>query len=198
MADVFFTSDLHFFHRNIIRYSNRPFADLAEMHKGLVERWNAKVPERDSVVYVLGDFGFAKTDFLRPLVQELNGRIKIVPGNHDDKHTLRELVAEGLIDVLPQYVELKQKGFKIPMCHFPLLSWNRSHYGAPHLHGHCHGTLEFNPAIKRLDVGIDARPQKDYVPWSWQEIVDTLELTNEPQNSSNERSASRHEQRPGN
>ena len=53
----FFTSDTHFGHRNIIEYCNRPFKDVVEMDKILVQKYNYLVQEND-IVYFLGDIGF--------------------------------------------------------------------------------------------------------------------------------------------
>ena len=52
---LFFTSDLHLGHANIIRYCDRPFANVGEMDAELIRRWNETVGEED-VVYFLGDF----------------------------------------------------------------------------------------------------------------------------------------------
>ena len=55
MSKIFFTSDLHFGHKNIIKFDNRPFFDVSDMNKELIKRWNNKVT-KDDVVYVCGDF----------------------------------------------------------------------------------------------------------------------------------------------
>lgn len=57
MPNVFFTSDLHFGHKNIIRFDNRPFFSVEEMDKTLIENWNRKV-SADDTVYVLGDISW--------------------------------------------------------------------------------------------------------------------------------------------
>jgi calcineurin-like phosphoesterase family protein len=54
MEKVFFTSDTHFGHANIIKYCGRPFASVEEMNRELIARWNAVVGPRDTV-YHLGD-----------------------------------------------------------------------------------------------------------------------------------------------
>ena len=76
-----FTSDLHFGHRNVIPYCNRPFKDVEEMHKGLIEIWNNTVQEGD-LVYVLGDFSLNKK-YSREILPLLKGNKILVPGNHD-------------------------------------------------------------------------------------------------------------------
>jgi calcineurin-like phosphoesterase family protein len=55
MTQIFFTSDTHFNHEVIIRYSQRPFADLSEMTEILVRNWNDRVGPGD-IIYHLGDF----------------------------------------------------------------------------------------------------------------------------------------------
>lgn len=54
MSKIYFTSDLHFGHENVIRFDDRPFASVEEMDAELIRRWNAKV-DRGDLVYVLGD-----------------------------------------------------------------------------------------------------------------------------------------------
>lgn len=54
---IYFTSDLHFGHRNVIRFDNRPFSSVEEMDAALIERWNQKVSNEDAV-YVLGDLSW--------------------------------------------------------------------------------------------------------------------------------------------
>ena len=49
---VFFTSDLHIGHKNIIEYSHRPFSNIEEMNETLIDNWNKTVPE-DGIVFDL-------------------------------------------------------------------------------------------------------------------------------------------------
>ena len=51
----YYISDLHIGHENILRFDNRPFADVNEMNNKLIENWNARVCS-DDTVYILGDF----------------------------------------------------------------------------------------------------------------------------------------------
>ena len=52
---VYFTADLHFYHKNIITATNRPFSNEDEMNRVLIQNWNNKVSFNDNV-YILGDF----------------------------------------------------------------------------------------------------------------------------------------------
>jgi calcineurin-like phosphoesterase family protein len=163
---MFFTSDHHFNHTNIIRHSNRPFSSLEEMHEQLVSRWNSAVSPRD-VVYHLGDFALSWGKKHDGVVEELlrvcNGRKTLIVGNHDKKAVLRSNLWEAVVP----YHELKiglggVHKQRIVMCHYALRTWNQMHRGAWMLHGHSHGSLT-DVGGKTLDVGVDCH---NYTPIS--------------------------------
>ncbi len=79
---VFFIADTHFGESNIIRYENRPFADVYEMDARLISRWNSAVGSED-VVYHLGDFSIEGRE--SEILSKLNGIKHLVKGNHDFK-----------------------------------------------------------------------------------------------------------------
>ncbi len=81
---IFFTSDMHYGHRNIIRYCGRPFADVDEMRETMVARWNEVVQPQDTV-YVLGDFSLDERQ-LRDVLPRLPGEKHLILGNHDLCH----------------------------------------------------------------------------------------------------------------
>lgn len=79
--EIFFTSDNHFGHINIIRYCNRPFRDAEEMNETMIANWNSLVSEED-VVFNLGDFFFSEK-LISSILPKLNGKIVWILGNHD-------------------------------------------------------------------------------------------------------------------
>lgn len=79
---AWFTSDLHFGHKNIVKYENRPFNDVDEMNRALVDRWNRTVGPGDTV-WIIGDFAMGKIVDNLPIAKDLNGEKLLVPGNHD-------------------------------------------------------------------------------------------------------------------
>lgn len=164
---IFFTSDTHFGHKNIIKYCDRPYKSVKEMDAGLIAKWNAKVPE-DGVVYHLGDFAFADTDRWWQLTSFLNGDIRFIVGNHDQRSIPH--VREAF-DWVKNYHEMWIGGRKIVLSHYPFMVWNGAHRGAWMLHGHCHGSLE-KSSTTRLDVGVDTHP--DLEPYSWAEVEKIL------------------------
>ena len=46
---VWFTSDTHFGHKNVIPYCNRPWETVEEMNEALINNWNSVVKENDIV-----------------------------------------------------------------------------------------------------------------------------------------------------
>ena len=71
--NCWFTSDLHFGHKNIIKYANRPFANVEEMNAALIKNWNELVKPED-YVYVLGDVSFMRMKDTLNILQQLNGK----------------------------------------------------------------------------------------------------------------------------
>ncbi len=77
-----FTSDTHFNHANVIVYCSRPFCDVEEMNRAMIERWNARVG-KDDTTYHLGDFALSNKARIAEFRRALNGRIVLILGNHD-------------------------------------------------------------------------------------------------------------------
>lgn len=82
MSKTFFIGDTHFNHTNIIRYCNRPFADVEEMNAALIANWNSVVSDNDLVIHV-GDIGMGNKEVITNLVAQLKGRKWLIMGNHD-------------------------------------------------------------------------------------------------------------------
>jgi len=155
---IWFTSDTHYGHANVIKYCNRPFETVEEMDNILIANYNSRVMPNDTV-YHLGDFSLGR-DADR-ILQRLNGRIHLILGNHDK---LKPYVRD-MFESVSAYKEITEYDTKIVMCHYAFRVWNKSHHGSWNLHGHSHGNL---PAIgKQLDVGVDSH---NYFPISLSEV----------------------------
>lgn len=79
---VYFIADTHFGHANIIKYEGRPFANVSEMDKMLIQNWNTVVSESDEI-FVLGDFSFYNKEKTKKILQQLHGKKTLIMGNHD-------------------------------------------------------------------------------------------------------------------
>lgn len=171
MQNKFFTSDLHFGHKNILKYCPRPWNSVEGMDEGLILNWNSVVKPND-VVYILGDVFFCEEKEVRTIMHRLNGKKRLVYGNHD-KIIKNQRPIQNLFDAI--YPELYTEyidGTMVVMCHYPMLSWNKAFYGSFQLHGHMHNGQPIDGLCRRYDVGVDAN---NYFPVAWEHIKKTLE-----------------------
>lgn len=155
---IFYTSDTHFGHFNILKHCNRPYADVATMNEDLIQKWN-KVVKPEDTVYHLGDFAFRQTGDLLPTFNRLNGTKYHISGNHDNSQVF-DLPWAGkfIYNEMTDFVDGKK--YFVVLMHYPIQEWNGQHKGSIHLHGHIHSTPEYSSCEKianRFDVGVDQR-----------------------------------------
>lgn len=170
---IYFTSDLHFGHRNVMNYCNRPFSSLEEMHQYIIETWNNTVTSEDTV-YMLGDFSLNPkwSDQIVPL---LNGTKILIPGNHDacfpwregQKHTTRYYKA-GWKEIHKELIITLSNGQSVLLSHLPYptsvvyddryMSYRPDDVGLVLVHGHLHG--KYIKYKNMIDVGMDAHEMK--------------------------------------
>lgn len=170
MAEFWFYSDPHFGHDNIRRFCNRPWDTIKDHDIALITRYRELVAPGDTVI-VLGDFAFR--DHNRYLAQ-LPGNKTFIFGNHDriPMDVLRNFTRVVGAHHCPGILELSIGGYKVSASHFPMMSWNASHHGAWHVHGHCHGRLDEPEWALRCDVGVDVW---DYYPVNFELVRRKLE-----------------------
>jgi calcineurin-like phosphoesterase family protein len=113
---IFFTSDTHFGHQNILAYCNRPFSTLEEMNEGLIDRWNSRVLDGD-VVYHIGDFAMGQRHNIL-IRKRLNGRVILIRGNHD--RAAHIMKTEAGFDEVHDNLALEVDGIKLYLSHIPL------------------------------------------------------------------------------
>lgn len=177
---IWFTSDTHFGHQNILRFCERPFVSVEEMDNTIIERWNLKVG-KDDIVFHLGDFAFATNKRWQELISLLNGKIYLILGNHDiirwpGTYTMQ------LFDRVENQMMLKiDNKYKVYLNHFPFLCYDGT-YRNPEdctiqLHGHVHervgGIGKDDQRLQyrfpyQYDVGVD---NNNFYPISWEEIL---------------------------
>jgi calcineurin-like phosphoesterase family protein len=165
---TWFTSDLHFGHKNIIKYRTRPWASVQEIDEALVANWNAVVKPEDEV-WNLGDVAFCcKPEYAAGLLERLNGKHHLLMGNHDEVALtlrLRDKVTgapdgdapPGWRPLFGEFTsgvhEVTIEDQKIVLCHYAMRTWHHAQRGVWHLFGHTHGALR--PFGKSVDVGVD-------------------------------------------
>ncbi len=169
---IYFTSDLHLGHENVLKHCNRPFKTIDEMNETLIKTWNSQVKDHDTV-YILGDLCFRMNkEETYYLIKRLKGHKILIKGNHDIKYD------ENLFDEIYNFKIIKYNHIKFILMHYPLLEWPHQFHGGIHLHGHQHNLPEYNQLMKeknirRYDVGVDAN---DFRLVSIDEILDFFEI----------------------
>lgn len=165
--EIFFTSDCHIGHKNIIKYCNRPFDCVDDMNHTIISKWNDAV-SYNTRVYCLGDICFARKDEqFREMIGQLNGKITLILGNHDNFKMVRR--NKDLFEEVVPVKEIRHDGQTIVLNHYAQRTWNKSHHGSIHLYGHSHGTLP--PYGYSFDVGVDSW---NFAPVSWTQVKEKL------------------------
>jgi calcineurin-like phosphoesterase family protein len=174
---IFFTSDTHFGHTNVIKYCNRPFADVPAMNVALTANWNSVVGP-DDAVYHLGDFAMGPKSEHPKLFQALNGHKHLIRGNHDQ--SIQKMLAQGWETVSDSAV-LTLDGLNLYLAHIPL--GNDAYEGRYYppelvkpppysydywLCGYVHGAWVARGNV--LNVGVDVR---GYRPVTLQQLLST-------------------------
>lgn len=174
---IYLTSDLHFGHKNIMKYCPKRIDKIKEwanekglivtdtnlielMDRWLIDLWNSQVKKSDTV-YILGDFSFHNAEENKRLLGKLHGKKFLILGNHDGNSDK----LENYFEQITQIKELKYKDesgetFCFELCHYAMVTWNRKEHGTIQLHGHSHGNLDgFNAEATdlRIDVGLDGK-----------------------------------------
>lgn len=140
---IWFTSDLHLGHKNIIKYCNRPFGTVEQMDSILIKTINEFVKEKDTL-YILGDFcmygSYNKRNNYR---EQINCKdVNLIIGNHDTR-----LLAKGKKSPFQSeqdYKELKYNKTLFCLSHYPFSSWHNMDRGSVMLHGHIHSEKYYN------------------------------------------------------
>jgi len=162
-------SDLHLDHDNIIDYCDRPFSSVKEMNETLVDRWNTTIDPDDDVLYG-GDLTIRKSAAaLLDWLEELNGEIVFLLGNHDDT------VLEGLDRV--RFVEeytFERRGVPFHAVHDP--ADGPSNPKGWLLHGHHHNNWPdrfpfVDHDTRRVNISVELL---DYRPLGTDRLVDYL------------------------
>jgi calcineurin-like phosphoesterase family protein len=181
----FFSADLHLGHKNIIDFCDRPFTtldghpDTDAMFKMFVRNFNAVMKPGDEL-YILGDLAF-DWKMAREFLRAVPGQKFMIWGNHDPKRNADRDQLADLIQVGKDIMETGlSDGTKVVMCHYPMLRWNKGHFGSVMLHGHTHGGCTYPYPMRILDVGVDSvagvnrTDHQKYFPWSERQIIECM------------------------
>ena len=159
-SKTYFISDTHFNHKNIIKYCNRPFKDIEEMNRVLIENWNNTVTDFDTVFH-LGDVALTSESDMKELIQKLKGKKFLIRGNHDKKS--KEFFRKVGFGFIPEN-PLKLNKEKLILSHKPLKD-TEIPKGYVNVHGHIHNNSlhKINPETNEMEYPEDLYSEKLHI-----------------------------------
>jgi len=166
MGNIWFTSDTHYGHKNIVRGTSewesvqrvRDFDTVEGMNEDMIFKFNSLV-KPDDELWHLGDWSFGGHANIKIFRERINCKnIHLIFGNHDQHIEPINSPYRSLFLSCDYYKELSFKihaanagkygKTHIILSHYAMRVWNRSHHGSIMLYGHSHGTLdELSPNI---------------------------------------------------
>ena len=175
---VFFTSDTHFYHSNIINFCGRPFKNVEVMNETLIANWNSVVGP-DDIVFHLGDFCLGGSAEWTNILNRLNGKIYLIVGNHDIKNLRQGYYSHFEHIAMQMHIEVGKQ--KIYLNHCPFLCYGGAYRDTWQLFGHVH-TSKQNTGIDaprphmllptQYDVGVD---NNNFTPVSFEQVKRIIE-----------------------
>lgn len=181
-SKLFFTSDTHFGHSNIIKMCDRPFSSVEKMDETMIKNWNDKVGT-DDIVFHLGDFAVGGAGVWRSTLERLNGHKILILGNHDMKN-YREGYSQ-YFDFVTHQMQIRIGDRCVYLNHNPFLCYGGVYredekkvwqlFG--HVHSRPNDTGKDAWRLQYLfptqyDVGVD---QNNFTPLSWEEVKKIIE-----------------------
>lgn len=166
---IYFTSDHHFYHANIIEYCSRPFKDVNEMNLTMIRKWNERINPEDTVFH-LGDFCLSKSteapearkdayEFVR---EQLKGNIIFLRGNHDKNNKQKSIIESIVVDYggkriyLTHNPKFAKEEFQINFC------------------GHVHEKWQFKKLGKKSIIVNLSVEHWNYQPVNINEIISAM------------------------
>lgn len=144
---IWITSDTHFGHNQDFLYNPRGFENISEHDQKIIDKWN-EIIQPDDVVYHLGDVMLNDNEYGMKCLEQLNGNIKIVPGNHDTSKRLVLYQTLSNVEVLNLAEIIKFEKYNFYLSHHPTITSNLD-FDKPlkarliNICGHCHTKDKF-------------------------------------------------------
>lgn len=170
---IYFCADHHWGSKAMA--TERGFDSVEDMDEYMIQRWRERISDAD-VVVILGDL-FVHHPDPAAILSQLPGHKILIRGNHD-MEWLNQLSAleracyfDGITDLLSCNF-----GFPVTLCHWPMISYERSREQGVLVCGHIHGltaeeSLEaelFSKVPLALNAGIDINQLH---PVSFRELI---------------------------
>ncbi len=167
----FYTSDLHVGYEDVIGLCNRPWTNVEEMNKGIVENFNS-VLGKDDVLIIAGDvacYGYNPVKVLK----EIKGKKVLIVGNHDKALLKHKSFRDCFVDIRENEI-LKDGNYKIFISHYPMAEWDGYYKGIYQFYAHTHNSdnvatalMQFLPTA--INVGVDVN---NFMPRTAAELIE--------------------------
>lgn len=151
---IFFCSDLHFGHRNVIDFERHQFKTIEDHDNFIIRNYNKVIKEND-ICYILGDLSIltvANKDILIDYFKRLNGIKIIIKGNHDS-------ASNNFYESLDGVAKVYDKPFyfskRIVLSHEPI----KCNDDVLNIHGHLHTSFLDLPNYYNVNIHLI-----DYTP----------------------------------
>ena len=180
MGRIFLTSDLHFGHSKNFLWEPRGFVSSQEHDETIIHNWNSIITKNDDI-YVLGDLMLENTEYGCACVEQLNGKLHLIRGNHDsDVRWARYQGLSNVVELCGWATLIKYHKF-----HFYLSHWSAdtANYDDDKglwarvisLSGHTHKKEKFHGGnVMKYNVALDAH---NNYPVSLDNIISDIKST---------------------
>lgn len=144
----YYISDNHFTHARINEVDQRGFTGPQEMDHYMIQQWNSRVTNDDEV-FILGDFSWAKGIKTWNILNQLNGKITLIEGNHDYFYLDDPDFVDERFEEILNYAEENDGNKKVILSHYPQPFYNHQfntnqdgEVECYMLYGHVHNTYD--------------------------------------------------------
>ena len=169
----FFSSDIHLNHSAVLRFSDRPFETIEEQTEYFLDEVNTTLSRNDDF-YFLGDLSWNREGsehFFNNLKKGI--RFHWLLGNHDKQwqQFVKRCVSVSYLKTI------KIGSTHVVLGHFPMVTWDKSHYNAwmlfGHHHNHSNGFSNLSKHIcgKTMNVNWEFH---NYKLWSEDEVINVM------------------------
>ena len=165
---IFLTSDLHFGHSKDFLWSPRGFQSSEEHDENIIKKYNSIITNEDDV-YILGDLMLGDNDDGMKKLEQLNGNLYIVLGNHDTPTRVEKYKNYSKVKSVLYADVIKFKKWTFYLSHCPMIvSYEGDESKLWSLHGHTHSKDKFGEYYHCYNVALDAH---DNYPIKLEDVI---------------------------
>ena len=174
----YFSSDWHLDHEAVWRFSKRPFEDVEHMNNIILTNMFNPLKRGDNFFFI-GDLSkYSNTvDKIYELAADKKIHFHWILGNHDYKIVKQYHRRDNKWVKIFDLKEIKRDGQSIFLSHYPMLTWNKSHYNSWLLYGHHHINSHGSEEVERFMTGKSLNVNcefHNYHPWTLDEIKEYM------------------------